>query len=294
MKSINNIHTLLLALCVLLGFSACEEKEADYDRTKPTTETQVAYFHNLAATIELSEVDHFFEVTVKRTKSDDALSIDLISTDTSGIFNIPKTIEFQAGADQTTVKITYKLEDITLGEYNEISLEIPDEYSFYYGEGSQKYTFLAGIGWKPVGKGRIAENYFLGVIQEVEIQKHTTVSNKYRIISPFNAGYDIEFMILEKGSKYKDVTVQTPGLVVYNNIYIVFHPSYNEPVYGLHPSNFTSLGAEKHWLFNKVKEYKEDGKTPKLIQLAPYYYLFGQQGGWNNTQNDNIILIEMP
>ena len=40
---------------------------------------------------------------------------------------------------------------------------------------------------------------------------------------------------------------------------------------------------------NKVLFYKEDGVTPGLIQIAPFFYMFGI-GGWNAVSAGNVFI----
>ena len=58
------------------------------------------------------------------------------------------------------------------------------------------------------------------------------------------------------------------------------------PIYVYHPSAFSDLNSPEFWQHNKFL-------SDKVIQLAPYYYIDGL-GGWNKTQTDGMILIQLP
>jgi hypothetical protein len=69
--------------------------------------------------------------------------------------------------------------------------------------------------------------------------------------------------------------------------------NYSADVLIIHPKDLSSTAAESNWTHNKVLNYQADGKTPGQIQLAPWYYMNGV-GGWNQSQNDGIIIITFP
>jgi len=59
----------------------------------------------------------------------------------------------------------------------------------------------------------------------------------------------------------------------------------NSPIYAFHPSA-RDLNDPELWQHSKFLD-------EKTIQLAPYYYIDGV-GGWNNTQDDGVVIITLP
>lgn len=112
----------------------------------------------------------------------------------------------------------------------------------------------------------------------------------------------IQFRILRPGDKIGNVTVPNNlgvTLVYYPDFPIAYHSNYEEDVYALFPGRFMSFDDPKTWVYNYVVDWQEptqtaDGKTvtyPGEIHLSPYYFLFGQSGGWNETTGEPITII---
>ena len=89
------------------------------------------------------------------------------------------------------------------------------------------------------------------------------------------------------------VTVKGNDLVDYNTYHLGFDYDVDAPVKCYHPKSMKSTADEGSWGFNRVLSYQADGKTPRQVQLAPYYYIDGL-GGWNNTQKNGIVVITVP
>lgn len=118
----------------------------------------------------------------------------------------------------------------------------------------------------------------------------------FQMPNPYNwiddADEYLQFYLLQPGDVVGSTTVTRSDLVRFYDCCIDYSSSYSNYVYILWPGRFTSYATEDSWSLNYVKSWQDDG-LPAVIQLAPYYYMFGT-GGWNYTVYDDIITIVFP
>lgn len=303
----------MLFLCMTFVFTACTDK-AEYTGAETPDGVQVYFPNTLSSTVDLSSSNTTFEVELRRIKTDEALTVNLTSVADISLFMIPSSVIFPAGTESVNISITYDPSKFEYDEYKAIALSVTEKSltSIY---GKSEYSFQAGVPapWEPIGIATFTEGIWYGATVEVEIERHMLDPNRYRLVDPFDeiiaaeiaAGGSassfpgtqnkyLEFKVNPAGSTIVGVTTTVEGLVSYGDINIGYHhPNYGEDVYMLHPSRFPIMGAESYWLQNIVKQYSADGE-PEVVQLAPYYYLFEVNGGWNYTQASDGVLIVFP
>ncbi|WP_163356126.1 hypothetical protein [Dysgonomonas sp. 25] len=198
MKSINKIYAILLVLCISIGFAACSEEEASYKAPKIPTDSQVAYFASPFPTepLILSTTSPSINIQISRINSTEAITVPLVSSDTSGIFNIPEAVSFTAGSNVATITITYNPADIIYGVYNQVSISIDDDYAFAYAQnGYTEYLFEAGIMWLPLGMATYTEDFLTSlygapiVSYQIPIEENVAKPGLYRLVYPYGAAY---------------------------------------------------------------------------------------------------------
>ena len=291
MKTIKNILGILLALAVMTTFYSCGEDEPEYTPAEKPNTPEVFFPASNSTTIELSSLSNSFQVAIDRIKTDEAITVPLTVSDPSGLFDVPTSVSFAQGVANASISITYDHEDFEYDKYTELKLTVGDSHSTPYG--ISEYVMSVGVPapWKSLGKAKFSDTWVFENTFEVEVQQHALEPSRYRIIEPYKKGENVEFQILSEGSEYRGVTVTMSGLVGYNDFYCYHHTGYVEDVYALHPSRFSR--PESAWIYNKVKQFSTTGE-PEVIQLAPLYYLFAQEGGWDKTTEDGVITIIFP
>lgn len=310
MKSINKLFGIFMALCLLLGGAACTD-EVEYTGAELQNANQPYFPTNLASKIDLSADATSFTVEVSRLATGTELTVDLVkSGDDAGLFTVPATATFAADAMTAAITIGYDPAKFELDVYNPLTITIATEgldnpYS------SNTYSFTAGIPapYETIGEATFADaGYFTDTFFKVELQQNSVDASLYRLVNPYatvlkalnvassaaQSPY-LTFKLLKPGDVVGDVTISSTGLVLFEDCNTGYtHPTYGEDLYLLHPSRFTgNFQNEAMWTYNKVVSYKEDG-SPAIVQLAPYYFLMGQSGGWNYTQADGAITIVFP
>ena len=307
MKSINKLFGTFAAVCLLLGGAACTD-EVEYTGAEPQNANQPYFPTNLASQIDLSEDATSFTVQLSRLATGSELTVNLEkSDDEDGLFTVPATATFAADATTADITISYDPANFELDEYMPLTLTVTSE-GVDNPYGSNTYSFEAGIPapYVTIGIATFTDNYYFGGTAEVELQQHSLDATQYRLVAPYAAVLKsigaqsssaqspyLTFRLLQPGEVVGDVTVSATNLVYFDDCNTGYtHPSYSEDLYLLHPGRLVGT-TEAQFAYNAVLSYKEDG-TPAVVQLAPYYYLFGVGGGWNAMQEEGAITIVFP
>ncbi len=307
MKSINKLFGTFAAVCLLLGGAACTD-EVEYTGAELQNANQPYFPTNLASQIDLSEDATSFTVQLSRLATGSELTVNLEkSDDEDGLFTVPATATFAADATTADITISYDPANFELDEYMPLTLTVTSE-GVDNPYGSNTYSFEAGIPapYVTIGTATFTDNYYFGGTAEVELQQHSLDATQYRLVAPYAAVLKsigaqsssaqspyLTFRLLQPGEVVGDVTVSATNLVYFDDCNTGYtHPSYSEDLYLLHPGRLVGT-TEAQFAYNAVLSYKEDG-TPAVVQLAPYYYLFGVGGGWNAMQEEGAITIVFP
>ncbi len=292
-------YSLCIALVAATGFTACSDDDDNYQWA--SAEGQQVYFANgLSSKIELAMSGSEFNVPIRRVKSDDAITVSLAHTDTTGFYNVPTSVSFAAGEKEAVIKIGYDNTKMIYDKFvpDTISIASTDMTSPY---GSSVYAFSAGAlsPYKDLGMGSYYDGFW-EFTSKVSIKQNTENPSVFRIYGAYDPVDDgnqddyLEIRILKPGDVIGDITVTQSDLVFwaedFNSGY--HHTNYDADVLVIHPYGFSNTHAEEFWLFNRVLEYQENG-LPGEIQLAPRYYMNGV-GGWNYSQRDGIVDIIFP
>ena len=301
------IDKLVMAFFAVMAFTACSDSDSDYEKAT-ISGNQVFFANTLPAQYNLSFDESSFEVPIQRIVADEAITVKLQLTDTTGFYSIPESVSFAAGQKEAKIVVNYKVDKMEYNKYIDGTISIASsEYATPYGYSSYKFSGGAPLTYTSLGKGTYIDSWF-GAETQVEIQECDQKEGVYRVAKPYLA-YDgdnyfdmrgkmddwLELTVHKAGDKIGDVEVTKDNLVTYP-IYSTgaIHPNYTDDVLVLvHPSRFTSLsGDENNFTHNYVAEFKEDGSIGR-IQLAPFYYMMNY-GGWNKSQEDGMIEIYFP
>lgn len=297
-----------------LAFAACQE---EYEKPSVGEEDldgcYGVYFPEqtdaVALTLDPAEAT-VATITVLRTNTNDAITVPVELSDTSGFFKADSVV-FEAGEAETTFKVQF--DGISIGVNYLASFEIKDPlYASRYAEGATSIDLtVIREKWNSLGWGTWYENgYFeFDAPEDVEIFQNDNDSTSYRIAMTnkkgaalYSDGQDtyFKFKLLLPGDKINEdesneLKITKTGLVTFDIFSTgIYNPNYpSAPIWFVHPVSFSSLsGTESNYAWNKVLQYQDNGK-PAGIQFAPYYYINGV-GGWNYTQYDDIIQVVFP
>lgn len=322
MKNMFKYVYSLLAGVIALTAVSCSDKYEYEGRGAWDANDNYAniYFSTTDSVLELDPTEATqATVKVKRKNTKGALEVPFkVTKNTDNVFEIGKA-SFADGADEA--ELTLKFPNAVIGTPYTLQLTLNDPAMVsQYSIGITYSLKMTRVKWNSLGIGTIAEGFYLGYSAKVEIQQRDDKPAVFRIIKPLDdilaqdlkdypedAPYmnglqpdKLVFTVLKPGDVVSEdtyagpITVKGNDLVDYNTYHLGFtNSSSNAPVKCYHPKSMKSTTDEGSWSFNRVLSYQADGKTPGQVQFAPYYYMDGI-GGWNNTQNNGIVVITFP
>ena len=308
MNKIFSLFTMALLSVMALTLGSCTE---EYEYSAAKVEGQQVYFSNaLGSTLNLSNTESSYALTLNRVDTSSELTVNLTLSDESGIYSIPSSVTFAQGDSAVQFNLSYDPTKLEYDVFNSVTIAIADaDYTTPYGNSS--YTFSAGMPspYVLLGTGTFADNNVVSGYAEVEIYQNQNNPNEIRVMHPYDEiaeyiGSDgsktfpdlypeyLQLYIMNKGDMFPSgATATEDGLVYFDQAYIGFILFSNSEncTQILHPSMLSGLPVE----YNRVLDWQEDG-TPGQIQLAPYYMdhiegnsVYGQSLA---AQNGGIII----
>lgn len=169
-----------------------------------------------------------------------------------------------------TVTVTIGDSDLSVGGIQSTTVKVNKEYN-----------------WQSLGKGTYTDNWGWGITYNVEIMKAEGFE-RYRIMDPYGESIindDGEWgdWLAPAACPYVEFATMDGGAIEFEPFYL-----------GLYYQGDSSakVYAYPGWAFGTTdKSMWLDSKT---LQLAPYYYVPALGGGWNNTQNNGVIIVTLP
>ena len=199
MKKTLKLAYLLLA--AVFCFTACDEKNTDYEPGTPTeaSDTKV-YFSsdNSADFIEEPGIRDSIVLTLVRTNTQGDLSLPVTVNYAADGLNFPSTVEFKNGEDKADYVIKFNDSDLKVSQAYKFSLSLPEKYADHYTEGPgtasfssyvmdaawEQYTENTQFTWKVDGKTYTFDNsdfYRLGT------------TTRYKLPNFLGSGVDLVF-----------------------------------------------------------------------------------------------------
>ena len=184
-----------MAIFALTTWTSCND-EVEYTAAEVPAGTQVYFASTNSTTIDLSEDETSFGVTVMRVDTEEAQTVSITATCESSDYTIPSSVTFAAGEDAATLTIGYDPEVLEYDDYTSITLTIAEE-SETTPYGLAEYTFSVGIPapWTSLGYCTYTEDLVTGLYgvsnltYEVEIQENDLYPGYYRLVNPYGEAY---------------------------------------------------------------------------------------------------------
>lgn len=241
--------------------------------------------------VEVPASNPVFEVEILRGNISGAASGNVTATlkvgetELSGV--TVSGYNFADGQNSTTVSVN--VSPLEVGVVGSLTLTIADADASVGGVKSTTMKVSKAYEWESLGKGAFVDNFF-GFVSEPEIMKAKGYE-RYRVMAPcedYRLNPDpSDTWVASWSAPYIELWVED-GLVFFDEYFTGqnYEGDKTTPIYAWHPAAFSSLNSPEFWQHNKFL-------SDKVIQLAPYYYIDGV-GGWNQTQKDGIVLIQLP
>lgn len=303
---------LLSVMALTLG--SCTE---EYEYSGAKAEGQQVYFSNaLGSTVNLSNTESSYALTLNRIDTSSELTVNLTLSDESGIYSIPPSVTFAQGDSAVQFNLSYDPAKLEYDVFNSVTIAIADaDYTTPYGNSS--YTFSAGMPspYVSIGVGRFADNYLVSGYAEVEIMQNQNNPNEFRIMHPYDEIAEflgstdgggmptypdqypeyLQVYVLQPGDQYPNGTAVTgEGMVYFDEASVgvdIFGLGYPAEIW--HPSLLSVGGVPGDVTHNLVTEWQDNG-LPGQIQLAPFYIVPQTMQGNSQASNDDVVVITFP
>ena len=243
------------------------------------------------SSVEVPASNPVFDVEIVRGNIVGAASGNLTATLKVGDNELPGVTvsgyNFADGQNSTTVSVN--VSPLEVGVVGSLTLTIADADASVGAIKSATMKVSKAYEWESLGKGAFVDNWF-GFVSEPEIMKAKGYE-RYRVMAPcedYRLNPDpSDTWVASWSAPYIELWVED-GLVFFDEYFTGQNYDGDKtcPIYVYHPSAFSDLNSPEFWQHNKFL-------SDKVIQLAPYYYIDGL-GGWNKTQTDGMILIQLP
>lgn len=124
---------MFLALAAGLTLTACDDDD-DYSPAAAESGSQV-YFHNEIETeIEIDPTATSFTIDLYRANTEGDITVPITAEGVEGtIYTIPSSVTFADGEGTAGLVVSYNPDDISYGEYVDITLTIDGDYTTAYG-----------------------------------------------------------------------------------------------------------------------------------------------------------------
>lgn len=296
MKNFFKLSYLLLAMPIIAV--SCDDSDSYEPAPKPEG-AQVYFSTNNSTSKTLTVTESSFTVDINRIDKTSSVSVPLSVTGDVDYFTVPSSVSFNSGEETAKIVITYDADQLGFDNKKAVTIAISDEsLTTIYGQKAITVEGMIPAPWKTLGKCILNENWWNGTSQTLTIQQNEITPNVYRVVNPFSEAADYL-----QGAEYLEFTIYKPGETLYDNVLeqdivwydkigMTYYENYDAVINLMFPGRFTSMPTQDKWIHNTVLAYQENG-MPGLVQLAPYFYMDGV-GGWNKTQNDDIITIVFP
>lgn len=298
---------MFVSLIGIFAFASCTSSD-DYEMAEKLSGEQVYFPGTLAQKVNLKSTENTYNVSVMRVNTTGEITVPLAVEYEGEALTIPTSVTFHDGETEASLSIAYDAEKLGFDNYESATIAIAnDEYTTIYGATSYTCSFGIPAPWTSLGKGKYNDSFFMDNFYTVEIQQNDIDPQLFRIVDPYgigmpNEGFEIgqtdEYMqirIFKAGETYmdevlaQDIVVFGKGLQGIDITTGWSNPTYNDEVFVLHPSRFTSMSTQDAWVYSYVSSYQENG-LPATIVLSPYYYMFNT-GGWNYTDKESIQIV---
>ena len=189
----NKIKFALVSLALVLGFTACNKNDYDYEPGKATANDKALFFDE-EENVTMTLADNTVEITLNRVNTEGELTVPLIVNSAPDFVTVPETATFADGEDKTTVKLAIG-EDMKPFVSYLIKISIPEEYTQPYAEdaGSPVYSFtILKEDWAQSAKGYFTSTVAWKSTWETPLE-YSEFMNLYRLPSLIAEGTHVYF-----------------------------------------------------------------------------------------------------
>lgn len=274
----------------MLGFSACDDDNDWEPGEAENADSPAVYFSkDNASTFEFETDNHKFDLTIKRLKTSDAITVPLKSTVGNENIIIPSSVTFAAGQEEAV--ITVDCTNIPVKEVFDIKIEIPEEYCTKYAQGFDVYSGTVAIVEWVVLDPNFKYTYYDSSNNKVynptygELQMLEGM-NKYRLTNFMNSGKNFTFALDATQSGCSSTYIGVKPLD--NYVYDISNGSYgcwyfHDDTNDIYPSWTMADGEPVYYFYAYGVGYSYFNLNDSYGCFSAYFVPDENQDEWNWT-----------
>lgn len=292
MKLNKIITKALLAITAVAGFASCSSD--DYEMASVPGNGQV-YFSNVASSeILLEENQNKVEVEVKRVKTDGELTVNVQTTDASGLFTAASNVTFAAGESTAKLPISFDFSKLESDKDYPVTLKLLGD-TCSYGDNSitVNIKYAPWTEWKEMGGGDVLtytyKTYVSGEYEQPTYFRVSMLNENKAQLKLEDWFYGVDLIVdWDKSTNELTVSPQFSGYVhsSYGSVYVADAYTYYTQIRG------------KEVPYENYRSYYDEEKGQFCLNLS-YYVSAGSFGNDYEilqlpgyTQSDYSINIE--
>lgn len=195
MKLFRYISAAFVAAIAAVAFTACDSKnEPDYEPSGPTASGQRVFFSSPTVTLNVADDVNSAVVKVYRPQDDaaSALTVQILSTDRSGLFQVPASVEFVPGQIAADIVITFVNSALVPNQNYMVELAVNEANANQYAIASTTAVICHSVwtDWAPFGYdealGRDGRGYYVYslLFNEPETVSPVLVMSRFNPLDP--------------------------------------------------------------------------------------------------------------
>lgn len=202
-----------IAIATIL-FTSCEEDFPSREDSPFESESSMkVQFANNDTSYVLGENDESFFIELYREIPTSTATINLHSTSSDYLFDIPSTASFNAGETKTTIEVKLKKDIEMFKKYTlYVNLDLTPEQSNFYDSlatAPQLVTTITKEDYKPYGIGTFTSWLFGD--WDNQIIEYSEYKDAYRLTNLITVGYDLEFKLNADKTAFKVISGDDAG-----------------------------------------------------------------------------------
>lgn len=274
MNKILKYSIIALTVIAVPLLTACDDDDDDYSPGEAVSGSQVYFSSDADTDIEIDPDASSFSITLLRIDASSSVTVPLtVSGDEGSIYTVPTSVTFESGSGEAELVVTYDADNITYGDYIDITITIDEDYATPYGLDTQ--TFTVGVTdygeWQTYNSDGTANytytSFFVGDDPDLEFyyRQNFITTNLYQF-KICNIRYGVDIVI-----DYDSETGIAQLSDIYNTLY--YYDDYEEYVYVCDYNYYFSeiRGYEAGVDFDEV--YGTFDETTGEISIAVVYYI---------------------
>lgn len=224
MKKFNFIG-LLMAFVGVIAMTSCEHPYADY--TPGAKENNQGVYFPGKIDFKVTAEDTFVEIPVARTNAAEAAEITY-RVEADEIFTCGSTVNFAAGATESTIKVEFDGSKLIVGKKYDIKIQLDQAEATAYAISEYTFSVTLPEPWVSMGQGIYFDDLIcyalsdpsllIGTGTYVEFEQHAEESHRIRVVNPFGPetvagmwGMVPNWMSFVEGTSYIEFDITDPN-----------------------------------------------------------------------------------